>query len=100
MKNSLKSLTLFLIFAANIQTHAQNSSSSNYTQLDSFLVAANKNQWVTGATALVMKNNTTVFEKAYGFRDREANATLKTDDIFRIASMTKPIVTVIKSICS
>ena len=93
MRRYLQILMLFVIVTAT-QTRAQDPNSANYAQLDSFLLAAHKNQWVAGATALLMKDNKTVFEKAYGFRDREANAALKTDDIFRIASMTKPIVTV------
>ena len=35
-----------------------------------------------------------VYHQAYGQRDREANDIMQTDDIFRLASMTKPITSV------
>ena len=47
-----------------------------------------------GAVVSIAHHGTLVLEEAYGFRDREAGAAMQVDDIFRIASMTKPIVTV------
>ena len=47
-----------------------------------------------GAVVLIARNGKIVMHEAFGFRDREANAAMKTDTIFRIASMTKPIVAV------
>jgi len=88
---NIKILLLFVALCANLQSRAQE---KPYVQLDSFLLAATTQQWVAGTSAIVVKDGKTVFEKTYGFRDREAKAALKVDDIFRIASMTKPIVTV------
>jgi CubicO group peptidase (beta-lactamase class C family) len=47
-----------------------------------------------GAVVLIARNGKVVMHEAYGFRDKDANAPMKTDTIFRIASMTKPIVAV------
>src|SRR5215813_4330522 len=47
-----------------------------------------------GAVVLIARNGKIVMFDAYGFRDREAKAPMATDTIFRIASMTKPIVSV------
>jgi CubicO group peptidase (beta-lactamase class C family) len=47
-----------------------------------------------GAVVLIARNGKIVMFDAYGFRDREAKAPMTTDAIFRIASMTKPIVSV------
>ena len=47
-----------------------------------------------GAVALVRSRGETVYLKAFGHRDREAGDRLETDDIFRIASQTKAIVSV------
>jgi CubicO group peptidase (beta-lactamase class C family) len=63
-------------------------------RIDSFLQAAIANQWMVGSTALVYSNGKIVYDKAFGFRDREAGISMETSDIFRIASMTKPIVSV------
>jgi CubicO group peptidase (beta-lactamase class C family) len=49
---------------------------------------------IPGAVVLIARNGKIVMFDAFGFRDREAKAPMKTDTIFRIASMTKPIVSV------
>jgi CubicO group peptidase (beta-lactamase class C family) len=47
-----------------------------------------------GAVVLIARSGKVVLHEAYGFRDKDAGAPMKTDTIFRIASMTKPIVAV------
>ena len=47
-----------------------------------------------GAVALVTHRGETAYLKAVGYRDREAEDPLETDDIFRIASQTKALVSV------
>ena len=49
---------------------------------------------IPGAVVLIARNGKIVMFDAFGFRDREAKAPMTTDAIFRIASMTKPIVSV------
>lgn len=53
-----------------------------------------KNNEIPGAVVLIARNGKLVMFDAFGFRDKEAKAPMKTDAIFRIASMTKPIVSV------
>src|SRR3954454_11302469 len=53
-----------------------------------------KNNEIPGAVVLIARNGKIALFDAYGFRDKEAKAPMKTDAIFRIASMTKPIVSV------
>jgi CubicO group peptidase (beta-lactamase class C family) len=53
-----------------------------------------KNSEIPGAVVLIARNGKLVMFDAYGFRDKEAKAPMRTDSIFRIASMTKPIVSV------
>jgi CubicO group peptidase (beta-lactamase class C family) len=53
-----------------------------------------KNNELPGAVVLIARNGKIALFDAYGFRDKEAKAPMKTDAIFRIASMTKPIVSV------
>ena len=53
-----------------------------------------KNNELPGAVVLIARNGKIVMFDAFGFRDKEAKAPMKTDAIFRIASMTKPITTV------
>jgi CubicO group peptidase (beta-lactamase class C family) len=53
-----------------------------------------KNNEIPGAVVLIARNGKIAMFDAYGFRDKDAKAPMKTDAIFRIASMTKPIVSV------
>ncbi|USG62548.1 beta-lactamase family protein [Sneathiella marina] len=53
------------------------------------------NGTISGATVAVMRHGKLVYQKAFGTRGRgAAPGPLKTDDIFRIYSMSKPITTV------
>jgi len=52
------------------------------------------NGQIPGAVVLIGRNDKVAYLRAFGFRDREQNIAMTTDSIFRIASMTKPIVSV------
>lgn len=84
-------LNLFCIIALHFNTFSQN---INFAKVDSVLLNAQAKGWIAGSTALVMKDGKLLYDKAFGFKDREAQATMQTSDIFRIASMTKPVVSV------
>ena len=47
-----------------------------------------------GAVVLIARNDKIAYLKAVGFRDREAKEPMAVESVFRIASMTKPIVSV------
>jgi len=49
---------------------------------------------IPGAVVLIARKDKIAYFKAFGFRDREQKVAMTTDTIFRIASMTKPIVSV------
>ena len=53
-----------------------------------------KNNELPGAVVLIARNGKLVMFDSFGFRDKEAKAPMTNDTIFRIASMTKPIVSV------
>ena len=59
----------------------------------SFQAEVDHNQ-IPGAVVLIARNDKVAYLHAFGFRDRERNLPMTTDAIFRLASMTKPIVTV------
>lgn len=52
-----------------------------------------KNNELPGAVVLIARNGKLVMFESYGFRDKDAKIAMTNDTIFRIASMTKPIVT-------
>src|SRR6516165_10211638 len=49
---------------------------------------------IPGAVVLIARNGKVAYFEALGFQDREKRIPMKTDAIFRIASMTKPITSV------
>ncbi|GAC1415334.1 MAG: serine hydrolase domain-containing protein [Gemmatimonadaceae bacterium] len=46
---------------------------------------------IAGAVALVMRDRRTVYERAFGWADKESGRRMTTDAIFRIASQTKAL---------
>jgi CubicO group peptidase (beta-lactamase class C family) len=49
---------------------------------------------IPGAVVLIARGGRIAYAEAFGFRDREAEAPMELDAIFRIASMTKPLTSV------
>jgi CubicO group peptidase (beta-lactamase class C family) len=68
--------------------------SSRLKRLSDRIEEGVKNNELPGAVVLIARNGKIVMFDAFGYRDKEAKAPMKTDTIFRIASMTKPIVSV------
>lgn len=52
------------------------------------------NNKIPGAVVLILRKGKVAYFEAIGFQDREKKLPMKADTIFRIASMTKPIVSV------
>ncbi|MBV8615932.1 MAG: beta-lactamase family protein, partial [Acetobacteraceae bacterium] len=49
---------------------------------------------IPGAVVLIARNGKIAYEQAFGYQNREDKVAMKTDAIFRIASMSKPITSV------
>ena len=49
---------------------------------------------IPGAVLMIARGGRVGYAEAIGYRDREADAEMRLDSIFRIASMTKPMVSV------
>src|SRR5262245_18202888 len=47
---------------------------------------------IVGAVALIARDGKVVYQRAAGLADREAGKTMRLDTLFRLASLTKPIV--------
>jgi len=69
----------------NISTERLNRVS---VQIDQWI----KEEQLNGATAIILRNGKIVYHKPFGFASE--NIPMKTNNIFRIASMTKPIISV------
>lgn len=61
-------------------------------RLDAFLDSYVDEGKIPGAVLQITHDGRTVYHRATGFRDRDAGAAMQTDTIFRIASMSKAVV--------
>jgi len=50
--------------------------------------------WLNGVVTIVVKDNQVVQYKGYGYADKESRKPMRKDDLFRIASQTKAVVSV------
>ena len=101
----MKILPLPLLVILSLATAAQSSKTltiapdpavdgRRLARIDSFVNSYISRGWINGVVTLVVKNGHVVQYKAYGYADKEANKPMRRDDLFRIASQTKAIVSV------
>ena len=69
-------------------------SSAQLNRLEAATQAHIDSRLLPGAVMLVARHGKIAYLKSMGFRDRASDAPMQTDTIFRIYSMTKPIVSV------
>jgi CubicO group peptidase (beta-lactamase class C family) len=67
---------------------------SRLARIDTLVKGYIDKGWVNGVVTLVIHNGHVVQYKGYGYADREAGKVMRRDDLFRIASQTKAIVSV------
>lgn len=89
---------LLLISVAKIGT-AQINVKPGFTphrlnRIDTFINSYIKQGWCNGATAVILQDGKIIYQKAFGFSNMENKVPMKNNSIFRIASMTKPVVSV------
>ena len=103
----MRTKTLFpaLLLAAclSIRVEAQNANSAvkprvekgfandRLARIDQFLQRLVDENQIAGAVGLVMRDGAVVYERAFGWADKEAGRRMTTDAIFRIASQTKAL---------
>ena len=68
--------------------------SDRLARIDSAFQRAVDRREIAGAVALVLRGGQPVYEKAFGWADREAGRRMTTDAIFRIASQSKALTSV------
>ncbi|MFJ1211450.1 serine hydrolase domain-containing protein [Burkholderia pyrrocinia] len=61
-------------------------------RIDAVLSRQLETQRLVGAVVLVARNGELVYRRAAGFADRESRTPMREDTLFRLASVTKPIV--------
>ena len=76
---------------ANAKAESVGMSSERLNRIDAFLQKSIDQKEIPGAVAIVCRNGKIVYHKAFGSADNTSGRSMKTDDIFRIASMSKAI---------
>src|SRR5687768_13221472 len=87
---------LFLVLLPGSIVSAQSSapagvSADRLARIDTALQNYVDDNRVAGAVALVLRDGKPIYERAVGWRDKEAGRRMATNTIFRIASQTKAI---------
>ncbi|MFM1897296.1 MAG: hypothetical protein RLZZ385_2370 [Pseudomonadota bacterium] len=91
-------LLLLLIICLPLGGFAQTPaglSAERLARLDQLLQGYVDSGQLAGAVALVLKDGAAVYEKAVGWRDKESGQAMTTDTLFRIASQTKALTSVV-----
>jgi CubicO group peptidase (beta-lactamase class C family) len=91
MKKAIFALLLF-----NTPVHAQSAaaptlSRERHDRIDHLLQQYTDQNKIAGAVAFVLRDGKPVYERAFGWSDKEAGRQMTTNTIFRIASQTKAI---------
>jgi len=86
-----KLLLLALVVVAAAPASAQTLSPERLARIDRLFQQYVDEGRVGGAVALVLQDGKPVYERAFGWRDKEAGSKMTTDAIFRIASQTKAL---------
>ncbi|MEQ1693864.1 MAG: serine hydrolase domain-containing protein [Gemmatimonas sp.] len=80
--------------AARTDVQRQGFSRARLARIDSLLERAARDGFMTGAVALVLRDDQVVYERAVGWADKEAGRRMTSDALFRIASQTKAVTSV------
>ncbi|MXN74806.1 serine hydrolase [Burkholderia sp. 4701] len=76
-----------------VTAHEAEPDAALYSRLDGALERALADERVVGAVVLVARHGALRYARAVGLADREAGTPMREDTLFRLASVTKPIVT-------
>ena len=98
-------LFLALVFSCASRTETKNSNSvlpiadpmvygldqEEIDQIKAHVQWAIDSAMISGAVALIARDDKIIYQRAFGFSDREKSEEMSLDNIFRFASMSKPI---------
>src|SRR5689334_6968501 len=69
-------------------------SAARLANIDSYLQSNVDSGFVSGISALIVRNGVVVYNKSFGYNDEARKVKMQPDNIFRIASQTKAITSV------
>ncbi len=100
-----KFLFFLVVIGLNLSAEAQKTialqplataavSTERLARIDKLLQEYVDKHWIGGATAIVVKDGTTIYHKSVGYNDIDKKTPVTNDAIYRIASQTKAITSV------
>lgn len=84
----------YLLSIASLCILYLSAEAQSFHRIDSLIESEIRNNNIFGGVALIAQKNKVLYHKAYGSRSIDASAVMQKNDIFRIASQTKAIVSV------
>lgn len=69
-------------------------SEERLARIDNMLQQSIDSGWTAGAVGFIARDGKIIYNKAFGVSDLETKTPMQTDNIFRIASQTKAIVSI------
>ncbi|MFZ0280126.1 MAG: serine hydrolase domain-containing protein [Bacteroidales bacterium] len=69
-------------------------SAERLNRIDNMLQKSIDDGWIAGAVGLIARDGKIIYNRSFGLNDMEARSPMQTDNIFRIASQTKAIVSI------
>ena len=90
---SLIFIVFYLLFNScqNAEINSRKFDLERLDQIDNLINTSVNSNLLPGAVVLVAKNNRIIYKKAFGIKNPTTGEKYKTNDIFRIASMTKAV---------
>ena len=82
-----------MILQSKHETGAGRDESALANRLDSIFTTALRERRIVGAVAVVASHGKVIYRRAHGWAERETQRPMHEDTLFRLASVTKPIVT-------
>ena len=83
--------SLFFNSCQNAEINSRKIDLERLNQIDNLINTSVNSNSLPGAVVLVAKNNRIIYKKAFGIKNPTTGEKYKTNDIFRIASMTKAV---------
>jgi len=88
--NALRLILPFLLIGQLLNAQAPD----KFAAYSDYLQEEIAEERIAGAVSLIVKDGEVIHQGAWGMSDREAEVPMKTNDVFHLMSMTKPIVSV------
>jgi CubicO group peptidase (beta-lactamase class C family) len=82
------------VLAAAVSAGAQSLSAERLARIDRLFQQYVDEERLAGGVVLVLQDGKPAYERAFGWRDKQAGSRMTTDTIFRIASQTKALTSV------